>query len=321
MVLMLAIFTLLTSETVALTDGEKLSPEAKARAAQAFKEGQALFAHGEYLEAAAAFERAYRLAPHPAALANIGFCYDEVGDYPRAVSAFRKYMKQPNPQAPQDTVKISTYLDNMKSKVGDLAIRCSLASCEVIVDNMPRGVTPTNLVLLAGEHSVDVVAVDGGPRRHYNITVPQGRELVLDAVLTGEPAEPRDAPATAAPKTEKKPIRLRAPFWVATSATVVGLGAVAVLVGLNHTNMQDFKAGDSSDPALLQRGNQLTLGTNIAIGLSVAAATTAIILAIIDVKQSRDKSREIHQEARRSRFLNMTFSGSELVFTFRGLRK
>ena len=298
----------------ALATGEEPGAEDRARASAAFRQGQNLFANGEYLDAAAAFESAYRLVPHPSALANMGFCFDEAGDVERAVAAFRKYMKRPNPQTPGDTAKIEKYLERAKSQVGDLTVKCSLMTCEVTVDEVPRGVTPINLVLLAGAHSVAVAGVDGAAtRRQYTVTVPGGGERVLDVDLTAPPSIPSTG---AGSRFNKEPPRLRAPFWITSSATVAGLGVITTLGVLNYRNMKDFEEGGSTDPELKKRGDRLTLGINLAVGLTAAAATAAVIFAIVDFKRFRKRNENRGQSVDRSRALHLTFNGSSLVLDF-----
>jgi tetratricopeptide (TPR) repeat protein len=308
----IAIVTLLASNGSASQPPQE-GDEDRAQAAEAFETGQALFKNGEYVEAAAAFERAYLLAPHPSALANIGFCYDEVGDYPRAVVAFRKYMLQPNPETPKDTVKISRYLKSMKSKVGDLVVKCAPSVCEVIVDKVPYGVAPDSIVLLAGPHLVTITAVGGAVSTQYNIDVPKGGRIALNVDLSGEPS------VMAVPEpvaVEPDPLRLGAPFWLSTSVTVLGLGATVVLGVLSTQNRQDFEAGGSIDPALKQRGEKLNLWVGIAAGVTAAAAVAAIVSAFVDVKKNRRPKGTGNVSVHPSRGTNIVWDGSLFVVSF-----
>jgi tetratricopeptide (TPR) repeat protein len=292
------LWTLITSLSFGLlakAEDEKLTEPEKDQAAASFLAGQELFRQGAYLEAAAAFEKANSLRPHPHALANIGYCYDEASDYPRAVEAFRKYLENPTQENPQFNARIKNRLKELEPKVGDLEVKCHSLRCEVIADGISRGVSPKSFVLLAGSHEVQVVALDEGVTLNYAVTIAGGEKTVLDVALPRpQPSKPTDAThgpsVETAPKSDKEPIRLRAPFWVATAATVVGVGAVAVLGGLNYSNMEDFKKAGSDDVQLKERGDSLTLGSKIAVGLTAATAVTAIICAIIDLKRSRGKS-------------------------------
>lgn len=315
--LKIAIVTSLFCASGVLAEDKRPTDTDKNRdqAAEAFKKGQVLFENGRYLEAAATFERAYRLAPHPSVLANIGFCYDEVGDYPRAVSAFREYMKQPNPQTPKDTAKISRYLERMKSKVGDLHVNCSAANCEVLVDGVSRGLAPTSIVLLAGPHSVNVAAVGDGPSKHYNVEVPSGGDLVLDVEMASAALGPSTAQSVDV-ELEKAPTRLRAPFWFASSATFAGGAAITVLGVLNAQNNQRFKDGGSTDSRLKERGDNFNIGIGICVGVTAAAAATAIVLAIIDLTREPKKTPEPRQSTHHLKRWETYPSGSGFVVAF-----
>lgn len=296
------VITALAWGWAAKAEDGNLTEEEMDQAAAAFMAGEALFKQGDYLEAVTAFERANHLRPHPYAMANIGYCYDAASDYPRAVEAFRKYVEHPSQENPQFTEKLEKRLKELESKVGDLDVKCHLWPCEVIADGISRGESPTSLVLLAGSHEVRVVALDGGETLNYQVTIRGGEKTVLDVALPRpQPSKPTDAtpvPSVEAnPKSDQEPLRLRAPFWVATAATAVGLGAVAVLGGLNLSNMEDFKNGGSEDVQLKERGDNLTLGSKVAVGLTAATAVTAIVFAIFDLKRPRGKNGHRHGAA------------------------
>jgi len=312
---LIAVATVLSFSLGARAKDKKSSDADKTQveAAEAFKTGQALFNKGEYLEAATAFERAYHLAPHPAVLANIGYCYEEAGDYPRAVEVFRKYLKQPNPDRPDSNREIAALLKKLERKVGNLLVNCRPTRCEVTVDNIPRGMAPTSLVLLAGTHIVDVAAVDGIETRHYEVTIKAGGEFEVDADLSASPPSPYQPPpvkqdkeppplSDTSPVSQKASPRLRAPFWVATAATVAGAGSVAVFAGLTHKTREQFDEGGSTDAELKERGENLRLGTNIAIGVTAAAATTALVLAIVDLKRDPEKNAKNRKAAQLPKF-------------------
>jgi hypothetical protein len=265
-----------------------LTKQDKEQAAASFKNGQALYKQGFYLEAAASFERAHRLRPHPHAMANIGHCYDGAGDYPRAVEAFRKFLEHPDQKNSPLQERVTRRLEELASKVGDLYVHCHPRPCSVTVDEVYRGVMPTNIVLLVGAHQVKVMAVDGGETRQYDVAIRPGERTVLDVQLTAKPlGEVPSSEVDGNPQPDDGPVRFRAPFWVATAATIAGLGAVVVVGVMNYSTMEEFKKGGSTDEDLKRRGDELVLGQNIAIGLTAGAAATAVVLAIVDIKSRR----------------------------------
>jgi tetratricopeptide (TPR) repeat protein len=270
-------------------------------AVQAFAEGQALFEKGAHLEAAAAFNRAYQLRPHPLVLGNLGHCYDAAGDYPRAVETFRKYLEQPSPDDPAFSKNISKRLKVLQRKVGDLRISCRSIRCSVTVDGLAQGLAPVALVVMAGVHQVKVEAVDGPLNRHYEANVRGGAEHVLDVDFADASTSARpevSPPSTVALEDKRdKPNGLRAAFWTTTSATVVGLGAIAILGALNVDNQDEFQQSGSEDAQLQKRGEALNLATNIAIGLTCATATTTLILGVIALKRRSNLKKEPQKTA------------------------
>ena len=299
-----------------------------AMAAEAFQTGQALYKNGEYLEAAHQFEKAYRLTPHPSVLANIGYCYNKIGDYPKAVKALRGYLEQPDPQEEKRNQKIEKYLEEMKSKVGDLRVSCPAARCEVAVDGSSHGMTPTTILLRAGGHTVEVTPIDGGQERRYTVNVPGGGELVLNVDLSDSfsasqkldrstsdtsPLTQRVGAPPADPRTGTGKTRLRVPFWVATGTAISGAVATGVLIGVGYKTRRDFFDGGSTDKDLKHRGENLVVGINVAAGLTAAAATTAVILAIIEFRKKRDRGGERSHATFRREKLSLRFSPG--VFT------
>lgn len=285
-------------------------------AAQAFKMGQSLFSNGKYLKAAEAFEWAYRLAPHPDVLANIGYCYDEAGDYPRAAEFYRKYLDNPNPDDRATQTKIKKYLRKLLAKVADLRVDCVPLSCKVTVDDVYRGSGPIALALEPGSHTVEVEFTDGRPARQWNLVIPRGKQRVIDVDLSeSQPSSPTSSPSTdplqprLVPRDpEPNQALLRPPFWIATAVTIAGGVAAGVLGALAYRTWQDF--GDSGKTALhlKDRGEKLRLATNIAIGFTAAAATTAIIFAIVDVKRDRKKAGKDRKTAKKRSELTATVS-------------
>ena len=278
----------------ALSSDREPTPEEKEEAARAFQAGQALSQKGEYLQAAAEFERAYRLHSHPSVLGNIGQCYNAVGDYPRAVEAFRKYFESPNPDAPEFNKEAAEILRKLEPKVGSLNVRCRSQGCFVTVDNESRGMAPIDVVLLPGEHNVEVENIDEKTEEHFQVTVHAGRATVLEAEPT--PASPR----------------LRPPFWVLTGATIVGGGATAVLGGLNLKTIRECEDGGSTDTALQERGNRLNLATAVAGGVTGVLGLTAIILAVVDLKRNPEKKGDPPHTSLRP-FMSTDFAGGAHV--------
>lgn len=65
-----------------------------AAARQAFAEGVNFYQQGDFTQARLAFEKAYRLAPLPRVLLNVGRAYVAEGNRPKACAAFQTFLSQ-----------------------------------------------------------------------------------------------------------------------------------------------------------------------------------------------------------------------------------
>jgi tetratricopeptide (TPR) repeat protein len=281
-------------------------------AAEAFQVGQALYENGKFLEAARQFEKAHRLAPHPSILANIGYCYDKIGDYPKAVNAFREYLANPDQKETKRNEKIGQYVEHMKAKLGDLRVTCLSARCEVAVDGSSYGMTPATILLRAGAHVVEVTPIDGGKMRQYTVNVPGGGQLVLDVDLadsaTVQGAKTEVSQDGSLPRNTVSEPGLRASLWIATGTVIAGACTTAALIGVGYRTREDFFDGGQKDKELKQRGESLVVGIDVAATVTAAAALTAVVLGIVDLKRKRNSRGERSQSAFRAGNLPLTFS-------------
>jgi len=90
----LALLLVLMTSTATVRAQDRLSehdPGGEARAR--FQLGQALYGQGQFVEAAAEFERAHQLSGHPAMLFNAFVCYRDAHEIPRAAERLRTYLE------------------------------------------------------------------------------------------------------------------------------------------------------------------------------------------------------------------------------------
>jgi tetratricopeptide (TPR) repeat protein len=75
-----------------LASGSRAQDADTAKASAHFDQGEAYWKVGAYDQAVAEYEAAYALVPKPGFLFNIGLCYEALGDKPRALEYFRRYL-------------------------------------------------------------------------------------------------------------------------------------------------------------------------------------------------------------------------------------
>lgn len=85
-----------------------VEPEAaRARAAEHFQEAEQAFEKGHYRDAIREFEAAYRLAPHPDLLFDLGQCHERLGDLVEAIERYRAYLEAVPDAEDADLVSVS----------------------------------------------------------------------------------------------------------------------------------------------------------------------------------------------------------------------
>jgi tetratricopeptide (TPR) repeat protein len=84
---------LLLGSSRAWAEGE-ITPEAQARARMHFQQGKAAFELGNFQEALDQYKTAYRIAPLPGFLFNLGQCHRNLKQYEKAIFAFRSYLRK-----------------------------------------------------------------------------------------------------------------------------------------------------------------------------------------------------------------------------------
>src|SRR3954465_10932602 len=72
----------------------EMTAEDKAKAARLFDEGKKHFKLGEFQDALQSFKSAYRAAPVPTILFNIGQCYRQLNDRENAINLYRSYLSE-----------------------------------------------------------------------------------------------------------------------------------------------------------------------------------------------------------------------------------
>ncbi len=184
------------------------------------KAGKRAYVKGRYEDAVAAFEAAYGAQPVPKFLFNIGRCYEKLGDYPRAIATFQRYLAEWGRAGggdPEDRADAETALGILRVKLAK-----SMAQVQVLVQppgallhfEPAKGGDPTEAVapfagwLELGRYTL-VVSQEGYVEQRQAVLVQQGRPLALAYALQPEPAAepepPPPPPPPAGPPEEPKP--------------------------------------------------------------------------------------------------------------------
>jgi tetratricopeptide (TPR) repeat protein len=274
----------LVAFVLALSSPSRAADEdARERASRSFGEAKAAFALHQYTAAAAAFEEAARLVPHPATWLDAAAAREAAGDPARAAEDCDRALAladEPGPSA--DALR---RLERLAPKIATVELRGRPALLARVDGGDPIGL-PAKRRLAPGHHRVVVREAASGEERSVELDLAAGdaRTVDLDAALP--PLMPAPAPAPAPDPAPERPAPLRRAgsgpplgSTIAFGAAGVG-GAIATVFGVLTL---DAKSNYERTPthATLDTFKADRLTTNIALGTAVIAAAVGVTVWLL----------------------------------------
>ena len=259
----------------------------KDEARRFFNAGQKAFKEKRFVEAAKAFEEAFRLKPHPFALINAGDAWEKSGDVALAARTFQRVMKLEQ-SGEQDRADATERLARLTPQLAVIELQGE-ASQRARVDQ-DEFVGGDRVYVAPGEHVVALLDVDGAKERKVELAAGASRTVALASLLpkadSAEPAAPppTDGAEPGEPAADPGPTKkggVRAPTLILFGLTAVAAGG-AVYFGL-AVNDAEKKYNERPNREDYDRFNQNKLFTNIAIGVAGVSAGVGTFLLIKDL--------------------------------------
>ncbi|MBL8920337.1 MAG: PEGA domain-containing protein [Myxococcaceae bacterium] len=290
-----------------------VDPTVKAK--EAFVAGQRFYKEARYADAIARFEEAYAIQPSPVLFYNIGRCHEQLGDVPKALRAYRDYLRMSPDAKDKDTV--SNAIANLERRLKEIGLQQLLVFADpptavIEVDGKVLGNSPASVELTAGNHKL-VVKAEGyeTTERSFVMQTARATEMTINLREAGKPVEApppppplvdatkRDEPkvatltpskdvtgtgATDVQQTVPAPKKSRLWTWVAGGTAVAAAGA-----GIGMGVAAQGAAARVNDPPMGVTPRQqadgaqgLATGANVAYGVAAAAAVTAVVLFFVE---------------------------------------
>jgi Tetratricopeptide repeat len=283
---------------------ESISSGAESEAKAAFTKGINLFHEKQYDDAAEAFSQAYKSEPTWKLFFNIGQCYAATKKYGLAIEAFERYLGEGGDDISDERrTKVLNELDQFRRMVGNVKIVGRKPGVDVVIDGVPRGVTPLskNILVTAGVEHTFVFFEDGVEVLTVKDSVNGG--VTLELTIPGEEVEARPVePVDGEPRPEQQVILIEsqrepqpvaeqdngispAGFGVFLGVTVLFAGTAVlmeVLVGKKYEDAEEEPPGKGLTD-MQDAGKAMQAVGYAAIGLAAAAGiTTAILIPFTD---------------------------------------
>ena len=267
-----------------------------------FTEGERLFDAGSYLEAAAAFQRAYEASPHPAVLINIGYCYEYAKAYVKAVTVYKEYLSTDFEKDPATVEDIKKRLAVLELMVGELHINCLPNDCKVEVDGVLKGQTEGGslvVVMDPGKYSVAVSGdrvqsdtgtyrVEAGEKTYARFTLKPKKVESSPTPGTEGPPKTTGASATRNTTQNRSARNLKPAFIVLTGSAIAGGVLVAVFGSLTLSAKSDYEASEYRDASARDATLRNKLITNVSIGAASALAVGALAVKLVDLRSAEN---------------------------------
>jgi len=292
----------------------KLDRATRAKAAKIFRKGERAFRRHNYAAAAKAFEEAYAIAPHPAALFNAAEAHEKAGELTRAANLCARYLHDA-PKKDKRRRKANKLIAELTPKVGRVDIDENGAD-DVQID----GKTPELDVTFVdpGDHVIS--GSFDGKRVERRVSVVAGS---LEHVLLEPPPPPEPKPEKAAARPDTghdqgKTAHGGLPPYV----VYVGAGATALLAGVTvwsgiDTNKarSDFNAHPTQ--AGLDAGQGKQTRTNVLLGATAAVGVATAVVGLFATDWHKKPTQDEHPEAHMA--LGIGPGSVSLSGRFRGL--
>jgi hypothetical protein len=178
-------------------DGARAKDAAEAK----LVDGVELLKTRSYHQALERFEQAYALLPSPLIFYDLGLARLGLGDAPRALESFDRFLAEA-PDAPADKrQKAERYREELRAKVSIVTLEsdANVGAAELTVDGLSLGRVslPRRLYLAPGSH--DLIARADGSAQPATISCPAGQALTFSLHLAPPPAPMVAAPTGQSP--------------------------------------------------------------------------------------------------------------------------
>lgn len=258
----------------------EVDPASKKKAAKKFREGERAYQRHDYPKAAAAFEEAYAIAPHPAALFNAARAYQKAGELTRAANLTARYLQSAD-ESEKRRAQANALLSELTPKLGRIEVTAESAE-DVSIDDAPVELETT--FVDPGDHVVS--GVFDGERVERKMEVVAGS---LARVILEPPAPEPDVPPQPYGEGHDEAAQKDAPAsrkGLPPTVVYVGAGATAFFAGLTIWSGLDTNAAREDydqNPTQqgLDEGEAKQSRTNLFLGVTAVLGVGTGVVALL----------------------------------------
>ncbi|MCB9598365.1 MAG: PEGA domain-containing protein, partial [Sandaracinaceae bacterium] len=184
-----------------------------------FEHGVGLYEAHDYEGALAAFQEAYRLAPHPTVRVNMANCYDRLDRPIEAIHHFERFLAE-SPNAPRaQRREVEAAVTALHARVGEVRLAVAPDGARITIDDNETRRAPVlePILMTTGEHTVvvamdgyrtarETITVAGGDSPRVSIRLERGTDEPVVAAVTEPVADPVEPVETTGDPVETDPV-------------------------------------------------------------------------------------------------------------------
>jgi hypothetical protein len=263
--------------------GEPAATAPTEQADALFRAAAAAFDRQDYGAAAAGFDAAYQVAPHPVTRFNAAKAWDLAGDRARAANGWAEVADAAELDPPSRATARQRLVE-LDRALGRLRI-AGPGSARARVSGFASGALPWEVRLEPGRHTVEIE--QAGQRHERSVEIVAGEQVSLEtSAMTPAPPEPvpdAERPGPVAAESGAPPT-----LWVGVGSFVLAGAGIAVGAGLGAaalSSRDDYEASsrfdlDARDRAARER--DASTGVFIAAGVCAAVGLVLVVVSQLD---------------------------------------
>jgi tetratricopeptide (TPR) repeat protein len=254
-----------------------------------FTAAQKAFQAGRYVEAAKAFEEAFRIKPHPFPLINAGDAWEKAGELALAARTYQRVLVLEQ-SGEQDRADATERLAKLTPKLGTIELEGDASTRARVDEDEFKG--GDRVYVVPGEHVVTLLDVDGAKERKVDLAAGVSRSVALATLMPGNeepdsgPVKPDEGGTSPEPGHDEGPTKkggVRAPTLIAFGVAAAAAGA-GVYFGL-QVNDAEKKYNDNPNRDDYDRFNKSKLFANVGFGVAIVGAGVGTFLLIKDLNR------------------------------------
>lgn len=228
---------------LAQTASPSATPEEKAAAQSLLSEGTRLFNQGDFAAALEKFSAAYSAYASPKLLYNIAQTNRALGRFAEAMEGFERVLREAPEGMADMTSDVRASMEELRGKLGQLHIQCSMVQAEISLDGKVVGTSPLQGLIWAeaGKHQVTARHAQAIPVVEDVEVAPASVETVVlrlqpFAAVAGlatpsQAQHPVQQPALAAAEASDARAPAARGWWLGRTWTWVAAGTTVALLG------------------------------------------------------------------------------------------